>query len=250
MKKHVLVAGLLATIISSSFAASLGDVEATLKARYPATTFTSVREAEVEGLYEVVMRNNVAYTDKTGRYFIIGRMLDMQTQTDLTAERQAEANKLDFDSLPLKDAIKKVKGDGSRRMAVFTDPDCPYCKRLEGELAKMDNVTIYIFPYPLEQLHPDAVRKSVAIWCAKDNVKAWDDFMLKGVLPPDGKCANPISKIIEFGQKLGINGTPTIIMGNGRKVSGALPVDKLEASLQAGGSSLSGKPVRVVSEGK
>lgn len=225
-----------------------GAILAKLKEKYPATTFTSVKQSEVAGVYEVMMAKNMAYTDASGRYFIIGRLFDMQTQTDLSSERLAEADKIDFNALPLKDAIKRVKGDGSRKLALFSDPDCPFCKRVESTIAQLDNVTVYIFPYPLEQLHPEAVGKSIAIWCAKDRLKAWDDYLFQGKLPAAGKCDNPISRNVALGQSLGINGTPFMITGTGRKIAGALPLEKIEAAMAGGASSV--KVTRQVGEGK
>lgn len=208
-------------------------VLARLKEMYPSTQFTGIREAEVAGLYEVSMRGNIAYTDKSGRFFLFGHLWDMKEQLDVTAERKAEANKVDFDALPLKDAFKRVQGKGTRKLALFSDPDCPYCKRIEGELAKLTDITIYTFPFPLEQLHPDAKAKAVAMWCAKDQVKAWDDYMQSGKLPPMGvPCDNPVERNIALGNSMGINGTPTMILSNGRKLSGALPADQLEKAIQ------------------
>ena len=137
--------------------------------------------------------------------------------------------------MPLELAIVKVKGDGKRVLAVFTDPDCPYCKRLEGELAQIDNVTIYIFLFPLASLHTDAPRKSHLIWCAPDKVKAWDAMMQYGQEPvsADQNCTDPIADIATAARKLWLQGTPGLIFGNGRLVPGAIPHDKIEEHLSA-----------------
>lgn len=230
--------GLMMAVSVPSFAQDeSASVMAKLKEMYPSTQFTGIRPAEVGGLYEVMMRNNVAYTDKTGRYFLFGHLWDMQERVDVTAERLAEANKVDIDSLPLKDAFLRIKGKGSRKLVLFSDPDCPFCKRIESELAKLDDVAIYTFPYPLLQLHPEARDKSIAMWCAADKAKAWDDYMKDEKLPSNkADCDNPIDRNIALGNKLGISGTPTMILANGRKLSGALPADQLEKAIQGAGA--------------
>ncbi|WP_303785332.1 DsbC family protein [Azovibrio restrictus] len=231
-----LVVSIIAFAAASAVFAGTGDVEKRLEEQYPATNITSVRESQVKGVYEVVMGRNVAYTDESGRYMIFGHLYDMKEQKDLTAQRLDEINKIDVSALPLADAIKTVKGDGSRTLYVFSDPDCPFCQRLEREtMPKLDNVTIYTFLYPLEGLHPDAKRKAETIWCAKDRAKAWDDFMTSGKLPEGRtRCDNPVERNIRLGSSLGINGTPTIITGDGAMVPGFVPASELERRLSGG----------------
>jgi thiol:disulfide interchange protein DsbC len=136
-----------------------------------------------------------------------------------------------WDSLPLHNAIKVVKGDGSRKLAVFSDPDCPYCKKAEVELNKLDNITVYNFAYPLP-MHPDAGRKAILVWCSKDRAKAWQDLMLKGIVPT-GKadCKNPIEDNLALGEKLRIDGTPAMIFPNGKRIPGYVDATRLEAML-------------------
>ncbi|WP_141056637.1 DsbC family protein [Tepidiphilus succinatimandens] len=234
MRKFVV--SIAAFAAATTVFADAGDVEKRLKEQYPATKITAVRETPVQGVYEVAMGRNVAYTDASGRYMIFGHLYDMKEQKDLTAQRLDEINKIDVSALPLSDAIKTVKGDGSRKLYVFSDPDCPFCQRLEREtMPKLDNVTIYTFLYPLEELHPDAKRKAETIWCAKDRAKAWDDFMKSGKLPDQvTQCDNPVERNIRLGGSLGINGTPTIIMGDGAMVPGFVPASELERRLAAG----------------
>lgn len=231
-----LVVSIIAFAAVSAAYAGTGDVEKRLNEKYPATKITSVRESPVKGVYEVVMGRNVAYTDESGRYMIFGHLYDMQEQKDLTAQRLDEINKIDVSALPLADAIKTVKGDGSRTLYVFSDPDCPFCQRLEREtMPKLDNVTIYTFLYPLVGLHPDAPAKSRRIWCAKDRYEAYWAYMEKGLLPDnDGSCPNPVDRNVQLGASLGINGTPTIITGDGAMVPGFVPASELERRLSAG----------------
>jgi thiol:disulfide interchange protein DsbC len=135
--------------------------------------------------------------------------------------------------LPLQNAIKVVRGDGKRRLAVFSDPDCPYCKKAEQEFTKLDNVTIYTFAYPLA-MHPDAARKSKLVWCSKDRSKAWLDLMLKGKVPEGkGDCENPVDENLALGNKLRIDGTPALIFPSGKRVPGYVDAGRLEGMLEA-----------------
>lgn len=209
---------------------------AALQAKYPSTTFDSVSPSPVEGLFEVVTmtpekRKQLAYADAQGRYMVIGRILDMQGQRDMTAERLASLNKITWSALPFDNAIKVVKGTGTRELAVFTDPDCPYCRRLEGELAKLDDYTAYIFLFPIAQLHPDARGKAEAVWCSNDPAKAWAALMLSGKNPPRKACNAPIDANIRLATSLGIQGTPFMIRKDGGSLPGAAPSERINAWL-------------------
>lgn len=231
----MLVAAFLA---GSAFAA--GDtlketaVLATLKQKYPSTVIKSVASTNLSGIYEVVMGKNVAYVEESGRYFLFGHLFDMQTQTDMTEGKimAEQVQKADFNKLPLHDAVKIVRGDGSRRLAIFSDPDCPYCKQLENNIANLTNVTIYLFLFPLEQLHPQAKGKAVGVWCAADKVKAWDGLMRRNEVV-SGNCDNPIDRNVALAESMGINGTPTVILPDGSVIPGAPSAAKLEQMLNS-----------------
>lgn len=205
----------------------------TLKEKYPATQVSAVNPSPIAGIYEVVMGKNIAYTDDAARFVVFGHVFDMQTQKDLTADRLAQLNKIEWTSLPLANAIKTIKGNGKRQLAVFSDPDCPYCKSLEISLEKLDNVTIYTFLFPLASLHPQAEAKAVAVWCSKNPSVAWHNLMVKAEEPKasGADCTNPIKENVALGQLLGINGTPTLIAPDGSMKPGALPVEQIEAWL-------------------
>ena len=209
-----------------------------LKQRYPATHVDQVLPSPLPGIYEVVMGRNVAFSDAEGRYFIFGHLYDMQTQRDLTAERKESLAKVDWSALPLENSIRFINGKGERVLAVFSDPDCTFCKKLEVELSKLDNATIYLFPFPIQSLHPNAVAKSAAIWCAKDRAQAWRDALagvkVVGGVSPKGDCENPIAANVALAERLGINGTPTLIASDGRLLPGAAPADRISAWLDAG----------------
>ncbi len=205
-----------------------------LTATYPATEFRDMRATPMAGIYEVTMGRNVAYVGSEARYFLFGHLFDMQTQRDLTAERLEQARRIDFTNLPLADAIQSVRGDGARRLAVFSDPDCPYCKQLEQTLAKLDNVKIHTFLYPLNELHPEARAKAIAVWCAQDRAGAWQALMLDSKPLQSADCAHPIDRNIALARKLGVDGTPVLFDSQGRRLAGAAPVDRIEAFLAAG----------------
>lgn len=234
---------LITTLFASTFIAGAAfaqdalketAVMANLKQKYPSTVIKSVTSTMLPGVYEVVMGKNVAYVEETGRYFIFGHLFDMQTQTDLTEGKAMAENvaKVDFMSLPFKDAIVTVRGDGNRKIAIFSDPDCPYCKQIENNIASITNITIYTFMFPIEQLHPQAKAKTVGVWCAADRAKAWDNLMRKNVVVT-GNCDNPIDRNIALAEALGINGTPTVILSDGSMIPGAPSAAKLEQMLTA-----------------
>jgi thiol:disulfide interchange protein DsbC len=233
MWKFMLSAVALATA-SAAAADMAADVEKRLMEQYPATRITAVRETQAKGIYEVVMGRNVAYTDEVGRYMIFGHLFDMKEQRDLTAGVLDDLNRIDVSALSDADAIVTVRGKGERQLYVFSDPECPYCRKLEAELAKLDNVAIHTFLYPLEGLHPEAKRKSQAIWCAKDRSRAWAAFMASGKLPDEAQCESPVERNIRLGSRLGINGTPSLIFGNGQMAAGALPAAEIERRLTGG----------------
>lgn len=237
----------IATMASSAFADDTTDaIKSALQARYPATTFTEVKPSPIHGLYEVIMGRNIAYTDSVGKYMMFGHLYDMKAQKDLTADELNSINKIDVAKLPIENAIKSVHGRGKRVMYVFSDPECPFCKRLEPELAKIDNVTIYTFPFPIESLHPGTTEVSKRIWCSKHQSDAWTQMLTTGTLPQDAKtsdCKNPIEANGRLGDSLGIRGTPTLIFSNGSIVPGAAPAAEIEKHLDQ--SSAPTNPVKV-----
>ena len=238
------------TVLSSVLALLAGvacadeaSIRAEFSKKYPQASVESITRTPYLGLYEMLVDGEVIYTDADFNYMIVGSIIETKTKTNLTdaRQREIEAKKLKslafpFEQLPFDLAIKKVKGDGSRKVAVFSDPDCPYCRRLEKDIEKISDVTLYIFLFPIEQLHPKAPEMSRAIWCAPDRVKAWDEYMLKGVVPKSPKCDNPVEKIVAYGQSKKINGTPTIFFSDGKRVPGAIPAERFEELLGKAGS--------------
>jgi thiol:disulfide interchange protein DsbC len=220
-----------AQVASSTSPAAAGLAER-LQALYPSTRFGSVNPTPWSGVFEVVMGTNLAYVDATGQYFLFGHFYDMKAQRDLTAERKDNLSRVDFAQLPLVDALKEVRGNGSRMLAIFSDPDCPYCQKLETDLRTLTDVTIHTFLMPLVSLHPGAHAKAVSIWCASNQMATWHAAMVRGEAVPHAECPHPVDRNIALGERLGINGTPTLIAGDGRMLSGAAGKDQIEAWLQ------------------
>jgi len=190
----------------------------------------SVTKAPMPGLYEVNVGGQIVYADATGRYILNGELIDTKTNTNLTEERLAEINKIKWADLPLSRAIKWTKGDGSRTMAVFSDPNCGYCKKIEQTFQQMDNVTIYTFLYPV--LSPDSTVKAKQVWCSTDRTKAWRDWMLNHTaLTGNGSCNTPVDQNLALGQSLNINGTPAVFFTDGTRIPGAADVATLERKL-------------------
>lgn len=213
------------------------SVEARLKQdlaeRVPEMPVEKISKSPVKGIYEVIAGRQIYYVDESGSYFFSGDLIDLKTRQSVTEKRMQQVFRINFDELPLDWAVKVVRGDGKRKLAVFSDPDCPYCRKLETEMQKLENVTIYNFLFPLEGLHPQAKAKAISIWCSEDRSKAWLDLMIRNQEPTaKGDCENPVQKTIELGQKLRVNGTPGIIFANGRLVPGALPIAAIEKALE------------------
>jgi len=184
----------------------------------------------IPGLYEVQIGDNLFYTDASGDYMISGHIFDTAARSDLTQARIEDLNRVDWKTLPLKNAI--VSGDPKGKpVAVFTDPDCPFCRHLEKEMPNVKGVKVYTFLMPLESIHKHARAKSEAIWCAKDKHKALQAVMLDDKQAADLKskeCKTPIDENIALAESLGINGTPTLIAGDGRKHAGSFKAEQLE----------------------
>jgi len=228
---------LLLALVATTALASDTDIRQSIESRFRGTKVSDINKSVLPGIFEVVMESQqgpmVAYTDDKGRYVMVGDLLDIKMERNFTRERMDKLTEVKFDSLPLDHAIKTVKGDGKRHLAVFSDVDCPYCKKLEAELIKVDNVTIYTFLYPLP-MHGDAPRKSKLIWCSKDRAAAWADYMQKGKLPSGkGDCDNPIDENLALGAKLRIDGTPAMIFANGKRIPGYMEAGRLDAMLSA-----------------
>lgn len=193
----------------------------------------AVSKTPYGGLYEVVLKTGeIVYTDDKVGFVVSGEIIDSRTRKSVTQARMQELSAIDFSTLPLNQAIKQVKGNGKRVLATFEDPNCGYCKRLGKDLAKMSDVTVYTFLMPM--LGEDSVTKSNHIWCAKDRAKAWNDWIIDAKPPTAASCdTTAVTKNLELGRKLKINGTPTLFLADGSRIGGYLPAAELERALAA-----------------
>jgi len=209
------------------------QLKKTLTERLSGSTIVDIRPAIVPGLYEVFTGPSIFYSDATGNYAFYGSLVDTRIKRDLTDARINERNAIRFDTLPFDNAIKVIKGNGRRKLAVFTDPDCPYCKALEEQMKSVSNVTMYLFMFPLTNVHPTAERHAKAIWCSDDRSHAWTAWMLEQKEPAAKTCKNdPVDEILRLGEKLNVNGTPTIYFEDGSRQVGALKSADLEAKMK------------------
>jgi len=211
--------------------AVLAGVKSAFEMEFPGIVLDSVKPTRFAGIYELRIGSDLLYTDEQVRFVMQGSLIDAHNKEDLTAKSLEELTRVSFDSLPLQSAIKQVKGDGSRKMVVFEDPNCGYCKRLHQTLERMDNYTVYTLLYPI--LSPDSTAKARNIWCAANRVEAWRAQMLRNEAPPNAQCETPIEANLALGRKLLVRGTPAIIFEDGSRVNGALPLEGLEARLDA-----------------
>ena len=220
--------------LGQAFAASPEDtIRQTLNERIPQLTkIDEVRTTPMQGLYEVRVGTDVFYTDAQGNYLIQGELIDTQARRNLTEDRIKALTAVKFSDLPLNDAIKVVQGKGERQIAVFADPNCGYCKRFERDMQSVDNVTMHVFLIPI--LSPDSVEKSRNIWCAKDQAKAWQDYMLKGEKSTSATCdTKALERNLAFAHKYKITGTPTIVFTDNTRVPGAISDKKNEKRLSS-----------------
>jgi thiol:disulfide interchange protein DsbC len=187
----------------------------------------SVNQSPVSGIYEVLVGNDIFYTDSSGKYFIQGEIIEIASGKNITEQRQANLNRIKWSDLNPANAFKVVRGNGARQLAIFSDPNCGYCKRLEKSLQQLDNVTIYTYLIPI--LSADSVQKSKQIWCSTDPNKTYIDWMINGTAP-NGKsdCTNPLDKNIAFAKTYGITGTPTIFFTDGSRFPGAVQISDIE----------------------
>lgn len=226
-----LFAPLLALFIGLPAAAQdLDRIRADLRKKFPEAQIEAVRKSGYGGLLEVTGGGEIFYTDEKTTFLLLGSLVDTKSRENVTEARMRKLSAIKFDSLPLESAIKIVRGNGSRRIAIFADPNCGYCKRFERELVNVPDITVYTFLYPI--LSPDSTEKSKAVWCAADRSKAWMDLMIKDTQPAGpANCDTPIDKILAFGRDKRITGTPTIFFEDGERVPGAIPMATFEKRL-------------------
>ena len=191
------------------------------------TKIKSVSLSPIPGVYEVLVGNDIFYTDVNSKYLIQGEIIEIATGKNITEQKQADLNRIKWSELNPANALKVVRGNGSRQLAVFSDPNCGYCKRLDKSLQQLDNVTIFTYLIPI--LSPDSTQKSKQIWCSADSQKTYIDWMINGVIP-SGKsdCTTPLDKNMAYAKTYGITGTPTIFFTDGSRFPGAVQISDIE----------------------
>ena len=239
MKKPIRIVALVLAVAAATLGCTAqadqttDKLKAALQTRLADATIKSVEKSPIAGLYEVNLGSQIIYSDATGDYLILGDLIDAKNHKNLTEARLSETNRINFASLPFANAVKVVKGNGSRQIAVFSDPNCPYCKQLENTLKSVDNVTVYTFLYPV--LSPDSEVKSKSIWCSTDRAKAWESWMQNRTAPTAaGTCDTAaIDKNLKLGHEMNVTGTPTVFLADGRRLPGAVPADELNKQISA-----------------
>ena len=233
----LLAAAALGLALSAS--AQESTIRKTLAERIPQLEkIDEVRTTPMPGLYEVRMGTDLFYTDAKGHFLIQGELIDTQARRNLTEDRINKLSAVSFSALPLKDAFVTVRGNGKRKLAVFEDPNCGYCKRFERDLQGIDNVTVYTFLYPI--LSPDSAEKSRNIWCAKDRTSVWHEWMVNDKMPAAASCDTAaLQRNLAFGKKHKITGTPTLIFTDGTRVPGAVNTVEIEKRLTAAAATAS-----------
>jgi len=223
---------LFAGLFTGCVLADEASVKRGVEARFEGVKVSSVARTPYAGLYEVVVGETIFYTDEKVNFLFKGDMIDARSQKNLTEERQQKLSAIRFEDLPLDLAIKQVRGNGKRVVAIFSDPFCPYCKNLDRALMREDDITIYTFLYPI--LRAESPEKSRTIWCAPDRAKAYYDFMLNGREPaPAAGCSAPVEKWLALGQKVGVRATPTSFSTNGQRILGARPEELIKLLAEA-----------------
>ncbi len=233
--KYIFLAAALTGLLQPAFAQE-ATIRKNLAERIPQLPkIDEISKTPIDGLYEIrINGTEIYYTDAQANYLVQGSLFDTRQKRNLTEERIEKLTAISFDSLPLKDAFTIVRGSGKRKIAVFADPNCGFCKRFERDLLKVDNVTVYLFLYPI--LGADSTEKSKNIWCAKDKAKAWNDWMLNGSVPAGAGCDTAaLNRNVEFGQRQRITGTPTVFFADGKRVPGAINAEQIEKNIASAG---------------
>ncbi|MEE9580979.1 MAG: DsbC family protein [Nitrosomonadaceae bacterium] len=222
---------LLLYLLSSTVHADEASLKKSLEAYFPNEKIEILKKTPFLELYEVVVGDQLFYVDEKANYFFAGYIFDIKMEKNITEERLREikdARRVDINSLPLGLAIKEVKGSGKRKMVIFSDPNCGYCKRLEKELVNVTDVTIYTLLYPILNGSKEVAK---TIWCSDDRLKAWNDFMLNAIKPTGTNCKTPIDTLLQLGKKHGFNSTPTMIFADGKVVVGIISAEIIEKKL-------------------
>lgn len=223
-------------LLASSGRADEQAIRQALRSRIPNAQILSIQKLPYGELYEVAVRRGddtaIYYSDALGQVMIVGNLIDMRTDRNLTEERLRQLSVIDWNKLPFHWAVTTRRGNGRRQIAIFSDPNCPFCQKFEKDLASVDNITVHIFMWPV--IKAESVRQTKSVWCSKDRAKAWNDLMLKRAEPmAPTDCDNPIDELVALGRRLGATSTPTWFLPNGEKYVGAQPMSEVVPLLDA-----------------
>lgn len=233
MKTSTRIARLLAAALSLivlTTQADEGQIRKVFAEKLPEAKIIAVRKLPYGGLYEVAVQRQdgfaVYYSDASAQLILVGNLIETRTDRDLTEERLRVLARIDWNRLPFQWAITTKRGDGRRKIAIFSDPNCPFCRKFEKDLAGIDNITVHIFMWAV--IKPESVRQTKSVWCSRDRAKTWNDLMLRNIEPTaPTDCENPIEELIALGKRLGGTSTPTWFLPDGEKRFGAMPMSKL-----------------------
>jgi thiol:disulfide interchange protein DsbC len=233
MKKFLL---LLSVLFALPALAGEAEIRQMVESKLPGVKVQSVQQTALPGIFEVQFQTRegpqIVYSDAQGTYILTGSLIEAKSGRDLTEERLVKLSAIEFSALPLDMAVKIQRGNGKRVLAMFTDPYCPYCRRLEQSLLQIDDITVYVFMYPV--IRPDFADHSRAVWCSKDRARAWLDLAVgdKPKVPAASpNCPNPVDKVVELGRSLRVNGTPTLYFANGERSGAGMEIGKLRAKM-------------------
>jgi len=216
----------LVSFISSLTLANVDTVKTNLSKQHPNLKIENIQATDMKGIYSGSMDGQVVYVGEDAQHILVGSMYRLSDQKNLTKDLVLEQNSIDWKKLPLQEAVKSVRGNGKRQIAIFSDPNCPYCKQLEAEINKLNDVTIYTFIYPIKT---QSIAVSKQVFCEKDPALAWSNLISKGIQPSSNKsCTNPIERNLSLGKSLGLNGTPAIVFSNGFKVMGVRSAPEIQ----------------------
>ena len=216
----------LVSFISSLSLANVDTVKSNLSKQHPKLNIENIQSTDMKGIYSGSMDGQVVYLGEDAQHILVGSMYRLSDQKNLTKDLVLEQNSIDWKKLPLQEAVKSVRGNGKRQIAIFSDPNCPYCKQLEAEINKLNDVTIYTFIYPIKT---QSIAVSKQVFCEKDPTLAWSNLISKGIQPSSNKsCTNPIERNLSLGKSLGLNGTPAIVFSNGFKVMGVRSAPEIQ----------------------
>ena len=237
MQKFLLLPLLAAALLALPALADEAQIRQAIEAKLGGVRIDAIQSAPVAGIFEVRFQSRdgpqIVYTDARGDYIFTGHLIDARNDRDLTEERLRKLAAIDFGSLPLELAVKVQRGNGKRVLAMFSDPYCPYCRRLEQTLLQLDDIAVYVFMYPV--IRPDFADHSRAVWCSKDRARAWLELAAgeRPKVPAAGaNCANPVDKVLELGKSLRVRSTPTLYFANGERAEGGMPVGQMRAKLE------------------